>query len=63
MSAPALPNAPLHLSHGERSDREAIRVRGYGLSKISEPPHANPLPNGERERARYVATRSSGVHP
>jgi hypothetical protein len=36
---------------GERSDREAIRVRGYSLKRVSEPPHPNPLPNGERERA------------
>jgi hypothetical protein len=26
-----LPYDGIHLSHGERSDREAIRVRGYAL--------------------------------
>ena len=46
--------APLHLSHGERSDREAIRVRGYKPSSPS-PPHPNSLPNGEREPAELAA--------
>ena len=33
----------LYLSHGERSDCEAIRVRGYKLESHL-PPHPNPLP-------------------
>src|SRR5438445_11052868 len=43
-----------HLSHRERSTREARRVRGYGLPK-SERPHPNPLPTGEgaHHRCRY----------
>jgi D-aminopeptidase len=30
-------------------------VRGYGLSMGLEPPHPDPLPNGERERAEIAA--------
>jgi hypothetical protein len=37
------------------SHRERVGVRGYGLSMGSEPPHPNPLPNGERERAQIGA--------
>jgi hypothetical protein len=48
------------LPAGERSDREAIRVRGFGLLDIPEPPHPNPLPYGERERAELVA--GSSIH-
>jgi hypothetical protein len=42
------------LPSGERSDRlacEAIRVRGQVPIERFLPPHPNPLPNGERERA------------
>jgi hypothetical protein len=38
------------LSHRERGG-----VRGYGLSIGLEPPHPNPLPNGERERTEIAA--------
>jgi hypothetical protein len=48
------------LPAGERSDREAIRVRGIELLDILEPPHPNPLPCGERERAELVA--GSSIH-
>src|SRR6185437_16673414 len=40
----------LHLSHRERSAHEVRRVRGYKLLS-QEPPHPDPLPNGEREPA------------
>jgi hypothetical protein len=41
----------LHLSHGERSDREAIRVRGYGLSSELFPltPTLSPQGRGSGE--------------
>src|SRR6185436_11504179 len=32
-----VPCTPYHLSQRERSDREAIRVRGYGLSRDLRP--------------------------
>ena len=35
--------------------REKDRVRGLQLLDRLEPPHPNPLPNGERERAEFVA--------
>jgi hypothetical protein len=46
-----------HLSHGERSDREAIRLRVY---KKTGPrtPHPKPLPAGERERVMRVVNSS-----
>jgi hypothetical protein len=40
----------LHLSHRERSASKASRVRGCKFERL-EPPHPNPLPTGERERA------------
>src|SRR5882672_9093338 len=46
----------LHLSHRERSTRGARRVRGYKLAS-HEPPHPNPLPNGERETAMLAVTQ------
>jgi hypothetical protein len=30
-------------------------VRGYGISMGLEPPHPDPLPNGERGRAEIAA--------
>jgi hypothetical protein len=47
------------LSHKERGG-----VRGYGLSIGIEPPHPNPLPDGERERteiAAWLAIHSQAV--
>ena len=41
------------LSHGERSDREAIRVRVTSFE--SHFPHPNPFTNGEREHALHGA--------
>src|SRR5262245_45819065 len=49
--APPLPG-------GERSDREAIRVRGQGPIESHLPPHPTPLPPGERERAQFAAASS-----
>src|SRR5215472_18595508 len=49
---------PAPLPGGERSDREAIRVRGTGPLDRFVPPHPNPLPCGEREPAHAVASRS-----
>ena len=46
------------LPSGERSDCEAIRVRGFRQLRGYEPPHPNPLPHGERERAEFVALSS-----
>src|SRR5262245_61790714 len=40
---------------GERSARFARRVRGNRAIERSLPPHPNPLPNGERERAEFAA--------
>src|SRR5262245_29855142 len=40
---------------GERPAREARRVRGQGLIESHLPPHPNPLPCGERERAESAA--------
>src|SRR5262249_10515639 len=39
-----------------RLSREAIRVRGRGPIENPAPPHPNPLPTGERERAEFSAT-------
>ena len=50
-----MPLAP-PLPGGERSDREAIRVRGQELFESHSPPHPDPLPAGERERAEFLAT-------
>src|SRR6185369_7445032 len=38
------------------SHRERAGVRGQGLSIGFEPPHPNPLPDGERERTESAAT-------
>ena len=35
------------LSHGERSRREAVRVRGLCVSTVVRNPSPNPLPMGE----------------
>src|SRR5215510_8568981 len=53
----AAPLAPL-LPGGERSARAARRVRGPGrcVNGRSLPPHPNPLPSGERERAQPLAS-------
>src|SRR5262245_3538870 len=50
----ANPLAP-PLPGGERSAREARRVRGQGLIESHLPPHPNPLPSGEREHAEFCA--------
>src|SRR5262245_60437727 len=50
----ANPLAP-PLPGGKRSAREARRVRGQGLIESHLPPHPNPLPCGERERAESAA--------
>jgi hypothetical protein len=44
-----------HLSHRERSDREAIRVRGYGLSRVLDPltPTLSPLGRGGPQRTLH----------
>ena len=47
----------LHLSHRERSDGRAIRVRGYGAKGKFEPPHPGPLPHGERKNKRMRGVR------
>src|SRR5215510_3078822 len=39
--------------------REAIGVRGQGRIESHFPPHPDPLPAGERERAEYVATAAA----
>src|SRR5262245_18062448 len=41
---------------GERSTAEGGRVRGIGSLDSFEPPHPNPLPCGERERAEFAAS-------
>ena len=43
------------LPDGERSDCEAIRVRGLRTLDSPEPPHPDSSPKGERERAVLVA--------
>ena len=53
------PSSPLPL--GERSDREAIRVRGLQPVDSSVPPHPNPLPGGERGQTAAEATPSCKV--
>ena len=41
----------LHLSLWERSARKAIRARGYGLSRVTNPLTPTLSPKGMRERA------------
>jgi tRNA(Ile)-lysidine synthase len=41
--------ALLHLSHGERSDRDSDPGEGLRTIERVSPPHPNPLPGGERE--------------
>src|SRR5262245_46020584 len=51
-SAPLAPPLP----GGERSARFARRVRGNRPAESHLPPHPNPLPSGERERAQSLAS-------
>src|SRR5215813_7604981 len=53
--AQAAPLAP-PLPGGERSARAARRVRGNRPAESHLPPHPNPLPSGERERAQSLAS-------
>src|SRR6188768_1890649 len=46
------------LPSGERSDCEAIRVRGFRQTRGYEPPHPGPLPHGEREKKGYKKGRA-----
>ena len=48
-----VPRLASPLAHRARSDREAIRVRGYKLAS-QELPHPTS-PHGERERAEFAA--------
>src|SRR5499426_2252940 len=43
--------------------REARRVRGQGRIETHLPPHPNPLPAGERERAAFVARKRYNASP
>ncbi len=43
------------LPWGERSTREARRVRGTSFIVSAAPPHPNPLPQGERELTERMA--------
>jgi hypothetical protein len=51
----------LHLSHRERSTREARRVRGYSLSRVLDPltPTLSPMGRGRRQNVRR--TRRSNL--
>jgi hypothetical protein len=44
------------------SHRERVGVRGCVLSMGFEPPHPNPLPNGEREHTASVVRASANIH-
>src|SRR5262245_43641477 len=48
---------------GERSDREAIRVRGNKLIESHHPPHPSPLPAGERScLIKQLKTMAKPIH-
>ncbi len=57
------PQTWLHLSHTERSDREAIRVRGYGLSRALGPltPTLSPQGRGSEPSPRPALRTAATV--
>src|SRR5882724_11755070 len=55
IAAPCCGGRCLHLSHRERSDRAAIRVRGYGLSRERGPLYLNIAENVRWKRLSALA--------